>query len=86
MGRPGLLREAAPERGRSAARDQLSFKQSRGVMPFSFAYAAADSSIIGRTTDWSPLIQSVTTFHFVPSHCWNFCGACGVGAGDPQSA
>ena len=30
-----------------------SLLQSRGVMPFSFAYSAADSSIIGRTSSWS---------------------------------
>jgi tryptophan 2,3-dioxygenase len=35
--------------------------QSRGVMPFSLAYCAAEASIIGRTIDWSAEIQSVMT-------------------------
>ncbi len=47
-------------------------QQSRGVMPFSLAYFAADSSIIGRTIAWSEAIQSVITFHFLPSHWTNF--------------
>jgi len=41
-GGPG---QRAPGRDR-----QPSLLQSRGVMPFSFAYAAADCSIIGRTS------------------------------------
>jgi len=31
--------------------------QSRGVMPFSFAYCAAEASTIGRTMDWSEEID-----------------------------
>src|SRR5437870_3735381 len=49
-----------------------SFPQSRGVMFFSFAYLAADSSTIGRVMARSPEIQSVTACHCLPSHCWNF--------------
>src|ERR1035438_3145197 len=56
----------APDR---LAHHQPSFEQSRRVMPFSFAYLPADSSIIGRTIDWSEAIQSVMVFHFLPSHC-----------------
>src|SRR5258706_20627 len=61
-----------PQGGRGAGNAQPSFEQSRGVMPFSVAYFAADSSIIGRTIDWSEPIQSVIVFHFAPSHCRNF--------------
>src|SRR6266545_952826 len=50
---------------------QASLLQSRGVMFFSLAYAAADCSIIGRTSSRSGWIQSVITFHWLPSHCWN---------------
>src|SRR2546425_5036489 len=49
----------------------FSVEQSRRVMPFSWAYCAAEASIIGRTIDWSDAIQSVSTFHCPPSHCWN---------------
>src|SRR2546430_5784974 len=51
--------------------DHFSFEQSRGAMPFSLAYCAAEASTIGRTIDWSEAIQSVITFHFLPSHCRN---------------
>src|SRR5205814_4375872 len=51
--------------------DHFSFEQSRGAMPFSLAYCAAEASTIGRTIDWSEAIQSVSTFHFLPSHCRN---------------
>src|SRR6266550_9155661 len=50
---------------------QASLPQSRGVMPFSLAYAAADCSTIDRTSSRSGWIQSVITFHCLPSHCWN---------------
>ena len=40
-------------------------EQSRGVMLFSFAYCAAEASIIGRTIDWSEAIQSLITFHLL---------------------
>jgi hypothetical protein len=45
------------------------YGQSRGVMPFSCAYLAADASTSGRTSAWSVAIQSVSTVHCVPSHC-----------------
>jgi|RhiMetdeSRZDD1v2_1073273.scaffolds.fasta_scaffold112807_3 hypothetical protein len=48
------------------------YGQSRGVIPFSCAYLAADVSTRGRTNAWSVAIQSVIAFHCVPSHCWNF--------------
>src|SRR5581483_904750 len=48
-----------------------SLLQSRGVMPFSFAYCEASASILLRTSLRSGSIQSVMTFHFAPSHCWN---------------
>src|SRR6266496_6286928 len=47
-----------------------SFAQSRGVMFFSFAYLLAESSIIWRSIALSGAIQSLTTFHCLPSHCW----------------
>src|SRR6266567_1613288 len=50
---------------------QASLPQSRGVRPFSLAYAAADCSTIDRTSSRSGWIQSVITFHWLPSHCWN---------------
>ena len=40
-------------------------EQSRGVIPFSFAYCAAEASTIGRTIDWSDAIQSEITFQFL---------------------
>src|SRR5256712_11885101 len=49
--------------------DHFSFEQSRGAMPFSLAYCAAEASIIGRTIDWSEAIHSVIPCHFLPSHC-----------------
>src|SRR5439155_20100306 len=49
----------------------FSDEQSRRAMPFSWAYCAAEASIIGRTIDWSDAIQSVSTFHCAPSHCCN---------------
>src|SRR5258706_14236450 len=61
-----------PQGGRGAGNAQPSFEQSRGVMPFSVAYFAADSSIIGRTIDWSEPIQSVIVYHFAPTHCKNY--------------
>src|SRR2546428_13916617 len=51
---------------------QASLPQSRGVMFFSLAYAAADCSTIDRTSSRSGWIQSVITFHWLPSHCRNF--------------
>src|SRR5499426_3960975 len=62
---------APPHPSRSAS-DQPAALQSRKGMFFSFAYFAADSSIIGRTIDWSEVIQSVIAFHLLPSHCRNF--------------
>src|SRR6266567_1547178 len=50
---------------------QASLLQSRGVIFFSLAYAAADCSTIDRTSSRSGWIQSVITFHWLPSHCWN---------------
>src|SRR5256885_8769074 len=38
-----------PQAGEGMDNAQPSFEQSRGVMPFSFAYFAADSSIMGLT-------------------------------------
>src|SRR5947199_7475399 len=58
----------APLRGPA----QESLAQSRGVMLFSFAYFAADSSIILRSIALSDGIQSLTIFHSLPSHVWNF--------------
>src|SRR5512147_2716398 len=50
----------APESGPGcSAPDHDSLPQSRGVMPFSFAYFAADSSTISRTSFLSGWIQSV---------------------------
>ena len=74
--RPGRLRGALdPARqsggGHLAARpSSTQLVQSRGVMPCSFAYCAADASIIGRTTSFIGVIQSETNDHFSPSHCW----------------
>src|SRR5262245_37404133 len=50
------------------ARASCAYGQSRGVMPFSCAYLAADASTKGRTSARSGAIQSVSTIHFVPSH------------------
>ena len=47
---------------RSLSDPSAALLQSRGVMPFSFAYCAAEASIIGRTIDWSEVIQSLITF------------------------
>jgi hypothetical protein len=47
------LREKAARRRLCPANHYFSFEQSRGVMPFSFAYCAAEASIMGRTIDWS---------------------------------
>src|SRR6266496_3154232 len=58
--------------GGSLVQHHISLPQSRGVMFFSFAYFAADSSTIERTSSLSGWIQSVMTFHSLPSHCWNF--------------
>jgi hypothetical protein len=74
------IAEASRRRGdarahpRVVACDQAadSFVQSRGVMFFSFAYFFADSSIIYRIIALSGAYQSLTTFHCVPSHVWNF--------------
>ena len=41
-----------------------------GLIPFSAAYFAAESSIIFRTSVVSPFIQSDADFHSVPVHCW----------------
>ena len=49
-------------------------QQLRGVMLFSLAYFAAALSIIGRTTSFMGEIQSLTMFHFLPSHCWKITG------------
>ena len=43
--------------------------QARGVISFSSAYSAAAFSISGRTTSRMGVIQSLATFHCVPSHC-----------------
>jgi hypothetical protein len=56
----------------SVAQEPCAYGQSRGVIPFSCAYFAADASTRGRTRAWSVAIQSVSTVHCVPSHCWNF--------------
>src|SRR5713101_6458258 len=61
-----------PQAGEGKGNAQPSLEQSRGVIPFSLAYFAADSSIMGLTIDWSEAIQSVIVFHFAPSHCRNF--------------
>src|SRR5205823_7900455 len=50
----------------------FSFEQSRGAMPFALAYCAASASTFSRTSLRSGSIQPVITFHFAPSHCWNF--------------
>src|SRR6516165_2003947 len=55
----------------SLAHEACTYGQSRGVAPLSCAYVAADASSRGRTSAWSGAIQSVITFHCVPSHCWN---------------
>ncbi len=46
-----------------------SAEQSRGVMPFSSAYLAAAASIMGHTMSRIGVIQSLTMFQLVPSHC-----------------
>jgi len=51
------------------AQKARSYGQSRGVMPFSCAYLAADASTMGRTRAWSVAIQLVIAFHCVASHC-----------------
>src|SRR5262249_58203982 len=55
----------------SVAQEPCAYGQSRGVMPFSCAYLAADASTRGRTSAWSGAIQSVIACHCCPSHCWN---------------
>ena len=65
------------------ATSSISLLQSRGVMFFSLAYAAADSSIIPRTSCLSGWIQSVITFHLlaVPLLELDRAAALVVGAG-----
>src|SRR5450830_197760 len=41
-----------------------------GVIPFSFAYLAADALNSGWIRFLLPSIQSDTNTHLVPSHCW----------------
>jgi len=55
----------------SLAQKARAYGQARGVMPFSCAYLAADASTRGRTSAWSVAIQSVSTVHCWPSHCWS---------------
>src|SRR5512145_2066499 len=64
-GRPSPHQPSPGGRGKESRAQPASFVQSRGLMFFSLAYAAADSSIIGRTMLWSDSIQSVMTFHFL---------------------
>ena len=55
----------------SVAQKARVYGQSRGVIPFSCAYFAADASTRGRTSAWSVGIQAVIAVHCFPSHCWN---------------
>ena len=49
------------------AQEARAYGQSRGVIPFSCAYLAADASTRGRTIACSDAIQSVSTIHCLPS-------------------
>src|SRR5690606_38362394 len=68
---PEILKKNAAGMVPAAAAGQISEReQSRGVIPFSRAYLAAEASMMGRNRARSACTQSLITFHFWPSHCW----------------